>query len=285
MRAQRKLVSFIGLGSHNAAALLYSYIKLHPKVCLPEKALEFFSDTKVYSQGIIWYENQFKNYVADTVCGDLASSYLSSQAAVSLIPRTYPSAKLLAVIENPLLSVRTAYVEARHARLISPQVSLAMFLKQNPEVLARARYGRQLGEYFSFYSPNDLLVIVNSELKADTLATLARVYEHIGVDKSFVPLILRHLIPDEEGESVKRPGIIKRIFRGIKMLIKNSFLFIAKKMNPPAQSVEAASITASKLNLSPELKAYLLNYYRQDVFMLSHLLHRNLNVEWGFEVE
>jgi hypothetical protein len=283
MHAQRKLVSFIGLGSQSAAPLLYSYLRMHPNTYIHQTDTEFFSNTKVYSQGIIWYESQFSKSPVGSLCGELSYNYLNSVQSVSLITKTYPDAKLVAVVENPLLSVRTAYVEARYARVISPKVSLAMFIKQNPEVLMRAKYGRQLAEYFSFYSPNDLLVVLAEDIKNDTLATLARVYDHIGADKSFIPTVLKHLIPPDEEELKFRPGIIKRTYRGIKKLIKASFHFVAIRIHPAQISVEAASVVAAQLPMSAELEKYLKDYYRQDIEMLSHLLHRSLSVEWGIE--
>lgn len=285
MHAQRKLVSFIGLGSASAAPLLYSYIKMHPEVCLPEKETEFFSSTKAYRRGINWYESLFTKNATDFTCGELANNYLPNVQTPSLIARTYPSAKLLAVVENPLVSVRVAYVEARRARTVSPRISLEMFLKQNPDVLLGARYGRQLSHYFSYYSLNDLLVVVASDVRENTLEVIAQVYEHIGVDVSYVPLSLKHLIPEEEGDPKKRPGLIKRFFRAIKKLVINFFHALYKKIHPPEVLIETASIVARKIPLSPELETYLKDYYRHDVALLSTLMHRSLSSEWGMDLE
>lgn len=285
MQAQRNLVSFIGLGSDSAVPLLYSYIKSHPKICVPEVETHFFSDTKVYKQGISWYESNFKECGPGYVFGELASSYLRNPQSTSLIARTYPSAKLIAVIENPLVSVRVAYVEARRARKIAPQISLAMFLKQNPEVLTGARYGRQLAHYYSLYSPKDLMVIIASDVRKDTLAVLSQVYEHIGLDKTFVPSNLLHLVPIEEEDVKKRPGFIKRGFRGIRKLIVGIFRGISHKINPPKVVVETASVVARRFPLSPELEAYLKDFFLPDINLLSNLLHRDMAHEWGIKTE
>ncbi len=283
MPAQRKLISFIGLGSDTAAPLLYSYIKAHPKICAPDKEVDFFSDTKAYSQGIDWYEGLYKDCGKGFVYGDLAQNYLMSTQVVSLITRTYPSAKLFAVIENPLTSIKVAFIDARRKRIISPDLSLAMFLKKNPEVLNRACYGRQLVQYFSFYSQNDLLVVTASEVRDNPLSVLARVYEHIGVDAKFVPLPLKYLIPEEE--EVRRPGLIKRTRKALRKFVVETYRAIIKKINPPKIPLETLSVAARQLSLSPELETYLKNYYRHDVVLLSNLLHRNLSVEWEMEKE
>jgi hypothetical protein len=279
MHAERKLVSFIGIGTSSAAPLLYSYIKAHPAVCVTEGPTNFFSNTKVYSQGIDWYESNFTKCTPNYVCGELAGDYLKNAQAAALIARNYPSAKLVAVIENPLVSVRVAYIEARRARKISTSVSLAMFLKQNPEVLTEAKYGRQLAQYFSLYSIKDLLVVTATDVREDILKVIATVYEHIGVDKNFVPVSLKSLIPVEE--EIRKPGRIKRTYRMIKKLIIGTYHGILIKFNPPEVPLEATAAVARKVPISPELHAYLVSFYKQDVAMLSSLLHRNLSHEWG----
>lgn len=283
MKAQRKLISFIGLGSGTATPLLYSYVKAHPKICAPDKETDFFSDTKAYSQGIDWYEGLYKDCGSEFIYGDLAQNYLKTAQVVSLITRTYPSAKLFAVIENPLVSVRVAFIEACRKRTVSPDISLAMFLKENPEILRSALYGRQLVQYFSFYSQTDLLVVTASDVRDNTLTVLAKVYEHIGVDAKFIPLVIKHLVPEDE--EVRRPGIIKRTRKALRKMIVATYHGIIKKINPPKIPLETLSEVARQLPLSPELEKYLKNYYRQDVALLSNLLHRNLSVEWEMEKE
>jgi hypothetical protein len=283
-KPQRRLVSFIGIGSASAAPLLYSYIKCHPGVCTTSIDTEFFLKTEVFKKGIDWYESFFAKRSAGMVCGELAGNYIQSAQAASLIVRTYPNAHLVAVIENPLVSIRVAYVEARRARTISSETSLAMFLKQNPDVLFNARYGRQLAQYFSYYAPIDLLVVTAGDVRDDALRVIKETYKHIGVDEEFIPLPLMHLVPVEEDEK-RKPGIIKRSYRFLKKNIKDFFSNIANRLYPPEVPLETASIVARKIPLSPELEAYLKDYYRQDVALLSRLLHRSLSSEWGFDEE
>ena len=283
-RPQRRLVSFIGIGSASAAPLLYSYIKSHPGVCTTAIDTQFFLSTEVYKQGIDWYESFFAKRGANMACGELSSNYIQSAQAASLIVRTYPNAHLVAVIENPLVSVRVAYVEARRARTISPETSLALFLKQNPDVLFNARYGRQLAQYFTYYAPIDLLVVTAGDVRNDALRVVKETYEHIGVDSSFIPPPLVHLVPVEDDPKHK-PGIIKRTFRFLRQHIKDFFTNLANRLYPPEVPLETAAIVARKIPLSPELESYLKDYYRQDIALLSRLLHRSLTSEWGFDDE
>lgn len=283
MRAQRKLVSFFGLGSVFAAPLFYSYLKAHPQICVPETEIDFFSQPKLFAKGVDWYESNFGKCQTGMVYGELSGYYLQNAQAASLIARTYPNAKLLAVVENPLVSVRVAYIEARRAKLISPKISLALFLKQHPEVLLSARYGQQLTQYFGYYSPTDLLVVTAGDVRESPLTIIKNAYAYLGVNDNFVPSELKHLVPEEEIDPKKRPGIIKRIFKAVKQKISNQYHASLNYFHPKTVSVETAAVEARALSLTPELEIYLKDYYRSDVAILSRLLYRNLGVEWEFE--
>ena len=285
MHAQHKLVKFIGLGSSATAPLLYTYLAEHPTISLASEETKFFSDAKAFAKGLSWYESHFTKVSEGTICGELAFDYLESAEAAGLIARTYPGARLLAVIDNPLISVRVEYIEARRDLRISSAVSLSEYLKDNSEVMLRARYGRQLLHYFGLYSQNDFLVLLASDIGNNTLTSLAQAYEHLGLDKNFIPPRLKYLIPEEEGGPKIKPGIIKRTYRLVKKNIKHFFHYLKYVVKPPQAALELASVVALRVPLSPELEQFLKDYYRADVKQLSALLHRDLSLEWGFNDE
>lgn len=285
MKAKRKKVSFIGIGAGAAPALLYSYLKTHPEVCVLPDPTNFFSDTKVFAQGIDWYEKQFGVCAPGLVAGELASSYLQNIQSASLIARLLPTARLLAVIENPLVAVRVAYVEARRAQTISSKISVAQFLKQNPEVLLNAKYGRQLTPYFGYYAPIDFLVVTAEDVRTDSLAVVKNAFIHLGVNESFVPTALVHLIPEDETEVKRKPGLLKRTIKLVVHGVSAGCRFIAHKIKRPVMPTETTFAVAGRVPLSPELEEFLKQYYREDVAVLSRLLHRDLTGEWGFDTE
>src|SRR3990167_2830318 len=154
-RPQRRLVSFIGIGSASAAPLLYSYIKSHPGVCTAADT-QFFGSTEAFKQGIDWYESFFAKRGASMVC-------------------------------------------------------------------------RELAQYFSYYAPIDLLVVTAGDVRNDALRVVKETYEHIGVDSSFIPPPLVHLVPVEDDPKHK-PGIIKLSFRFLKKHIKDFFTTLANRL-------------------------------------------------------
>ncbi len=283
MPIRHTTVAFFGLGSQTAAPLMYTYLKEHPQAIILSEPTGFFSDTTVHAKGINWYERQFQTTKkTGALCGELTFDYLTSAQAAGLIARTYPNAKLLAVIENPLVSVRVEYVEARRNGTITPQTSLTEFLRRHPEVLLRARYGHQLVPYFSYYAPTDLLVLVAMDVRADVLRAVKMTYEHVGLDPKFVPVSLRHLVVEEEDEK-KKPGLIKRSISAVRGVVKMVYRYINTRLRPREIKTETSTELALKIPIEPALEAKLKAYFSPDVAKLSSLLHRNLLVEWGFE--
>lgn len=279
MQAKNNLVSFIGLGAGEVAAPLYEYLKTHPRICTPVKETRFFSNTKIHNKGIAWYEKQFGDCEVGTKYGELAGNYLRSLSTADFIARIYPDARLFAVVENPLVNVRVYYVLARRQREIPPDMSLALFIKQNPDILTRAKYGRQLTQYFGYYSPNDLLVLIADDVIEEPLKSVRKVFEHIDVDTSFVPLALKHLSLNDEEEE-RKVGLIKKGFKYVRKIFVKFYTKLAHIIKPPVAKEEIASVLAKKIPLSPELEKFLKDYYRKDVQVLSSLLHRDLNAEW-----
>jgi len=280
MHAKNKLVSFIGLGSGSVSELLYKYIRLHPEVCIPEDETNFFSDTKKYAKGVSWYEDILGGLESGNKCGELATGYLRNMQSASLIARTYPDAKLFAVVENPLLNVRIAYVEEVRTKKISSETTLGVFIKQNPEVLTQSLYGRQLVHYFDYYSQNDLLVLVAGDVRENSLTAISSIFNYIEVDPTFIPVELKSLVPSEDSE-IKKIGLIKRTVRRVYKSTINLFNYCKNFVRPPSKPIETSINVAEKIRMSPELEAYLKDYFRKDVKQLSALLHRDFNEEWG----
>lgn len=281
MHARKTLVNFFGLGVGTLAKQIYSYLRLHPEVYSPDISLNFFSDTKIYHQGIDWYESNFHSSSLGVKRGELANNYLGCIMAVPLIASTYPNAKLFAVIDNPLLAVRVAYVEALRNGFIKSDITLTQFLKQNPEILLRFCFGKHLTQYFSFYSHNDLLVLLASEISDDPIKNISILYKYLEIDHNFVPLILKHLLPEEEEDPKKRGGFIKRSIKFVIKFVKKNITNFLKRFRTSKEKPDAILLEAKEMVLSKELEQFLRDYYRQDVKVLSNLLHRNFNEEWG----
>lgn len=281
MQHQRITLSFIGIGAHTAAPLLYSYVKAHPGIFVPNQPANFFIDEKVRALGIEAYESVYAGKAGKQVCGELSLDYLHHPAAAEMIARTYPQAKLLVVIENPLVSVRVSYIESQRAGIITPTTTLEQFLHDHTAALVSAKYGRALSTYFSLYSGKDLMVVMASEVREEPLKTIMKVYQHLEVNKEFIPITLTHLVPIDEDE-VKRQGKITRGIKAIKSGIKGLYKWVHGKLVEKVVALESVESAAQALVLTPETEKALKEYFKSDVDLLGKLVHRDLLAEWDF---
>lgn len=285
MQAQRKRISFIGLGDIGVADELYDYIRVHPEVCVVPTPTNFFCDTTFFAKGLSWYENHFDHTAVGKYCGELAFDYIKSSQAASLIARSYSTARLLAVIDNPLVGVRVAYLEAIKSKKITSRVTVGKFLEDNHEILQSLRYGHNLHQYFGYYSQNDLLVLTSSDITNDPLKIVAKVYEHLGLNSKYVPPRLIPLVPIDDDSNAKKKGKIKRLFKYIKKLFVGTYVYFIKKWHNRKKIEKTRLEQAKEIILNPELEQALIRYFKADVALLDNLLHRNLSIEWGFNQE
>lgn len=282
MRLRKKTVSFIGLGSAGLAEELYSYLKVHPEVYTLKEGTNFFSNPDIFAKGINWYESGFINDTEIKKGGELSSDYISSIFASGAIAKNYPDARLFAVIDSPLLAIKTYFLAAKLKGEIFSDTSLEHFLKRNPEILERCYFGKFLAHYFSYYSHNDLFIVTADEVNNEPLKMISSLYEFLGLDNKFIPVELQFLVPEEEEDPKKRGGIIKRSFKFLPKLIKKVYKFSVSKLKTKKQRSNILLNEAKSLEMSPKLEKFLKDHYRKDVAILSELLHRNFTEEWDF---
>ncbi|MEZ4103689.1 MAG: hypothetical protein R3B60_00155 [Candidatus Paceibacterota bacterium] len=277
MIKKRELLSFIGIGTGSFSEKIYNYIRVHPEVSVPEEAIDFFCNHEKYTKGVDWYEGFFQKD-EDKKQGELSNHYLQNYDSAELIAKTYPDANLIAVIDNPILALKLEYIRSKD-RKKRDNYTFEQFISVNKNLLKNFLYGQQLVSFFSFYSSINLKVIILSDLNDRPLEELKSVYEHIGVDSGFVPADLKHLMIDDEADSGHK-GLIKRMTSYIKEKIKTLLNFLNDKLKP--KKITLSDIDkANRLIISKELEVELKEYYKQDIKVISNLLHRDFAEEWG----
>ncbi len=266
---------FIAIGApHSGLGLLMKLIAAHPGSVSMIPSLSYFNTSTFDKKDINWYESQFLHMDAGRVTGECTPLYLSSKEAPVRIARYFPDTKLIAVVRNPIDRAVAHYEQARQ----SPKKrysSCAPFLNDHPEAQTLGFYGQQLKEYFGYYSPLQIHVIVYEEMVADPLRTLRDLYVFLGLAPDFVPRVLRPLLPPEA--EPKRRSLIYRLKNLVKRLMKRLF-------QKPAQPLFPPPCDPSECFSRPDLKA-LKAMYAPDAALLSTLLHRNMGVYWGLTDE
>lgn len=245
------------------AERFFALVREHPQLCILDEDTHYFSSDKI-AKGRDWYEGHFKECKPGTKRGELSTSYLSATGVAPRVAREYPDARLAIMIADPLEIVAAHFAAASKAG--GTATDLESWLERQPLLLESLKFGKHLTSYFTYYSPVDLLVMTSHDVRANAGAVITKLYDHLGVQKTFVPKVLRVLTEDEV-----KPGLLARKLRldRWRKYRRGKRLALAKAVFPPEREA-----------LGARERVLLARYFEHDIEQLSALLHRDLRVEW-----
>ena len=184
---------FVVIGSPKTATTsLAFYLGEHPGVfmCDPKEP-HFFSTDALYERGTDWYEGLFADAEAGQLCGEASTSYTRYPYSGDTPKRMHaliPEAKLIYVIREPVARVISA-LEYRHRREAQffqrEDVPDSLDDLLDSDLMIRtSEYIVQIEHFLEVYPREQLLVLLQEELAADSDAVLRRAFEFIGADPS-----------------------------------------------------------------------------------------------------
>lgn len=167
--------------------------------CLEEHPEISFSDPKetFFFLGNAKSNNPNRDYVSffsdlEKKCGEFSPFYFSDKSVAKKIYDHNPNAKLIAVLRDPVSRIRSAY-DYRKQKGREPGRSLEQAVLREPDYINFGKYYVLLKPYIEFFG-NNLLILILEEAKDDPKKAIREVYEHIGVNKDFVPPSLYEFI-------------------------------------------------------------------------------------------
>jgi sulfotransferase family protein len=191
-RAGRLPTFLIVASPKSGTTALAAYLAEHPQVFMSEdKELHFFDDQ--YDRGLDWYRSNFAEAGDAVAVGEATPTYYMHESTVDRMAEVLPSARLVALIRNPIEAAWSNYWMQR---------SLGFERRSFEDALRDEREGRRyehraveyamVGRYADLlqrmcerYPRESLLVKLFEDLRDAPDATFAEVCRHIGVDDSF----------------------------------------------------------------------------------------------------
>lgn len=266
--------SFIGIGaSFSGLGVITNCLAAHPQVSSTIVAHNFFSTSAFTDKGLAWYEAQFNESKKEVLEGDCSPGYLVTGGTAEKIVTAYPATKLFVVVRNPIDRAIANYEHAKATGKIGRNITCARFLTALPSAQSDGFYGQHLHEYFIYYSPLQLHIIVYEELVENPLKALQALYTFLEIDSSFIPKQLAMYAPPPE--EPKHPSKLYRLRRSIKGLIKRYFKKVPAPVFLPAYKQDTY-FSSSELQV-------LRQAYAVDARHLTNLLHRDMGVFWDLE--
>lgn len=193
---------FIVGAQRSGTTWLYQMLQQHPQICMAQPIRpepKYFLGSPE-SCNIFDYKNRYFKNPGDNIlaCGEKSTSYIESEHAAQNIKNTFPDAKIIMMLRNPVkraisnyqfsvdngIETRTlaeAIFKTKAAPLLPAAISTDPF-----DYLGRGMYQRYLAMYQQYFASTNILLLCN-ELIVNDLCYLRQTYQFLGVDPDFTP--------------------------------------------------------------------------------------------------
>ena len=198
-----RLPNMLVLGvQRGGSTSLHSYLVQHPQIMGAIRQEVHYFDSN-YWRGAGWYRAQFRDRPGKTIAFDNTPYYIFHPAAPQRVAETLGGAKFIVTLRNPVdraasqywLSVSQGHetlpfadaVAKESERLGNSEELLRSGAIQTHTAhrtnsyLSRGLYAQQLRNWFQFHPRENFLVLQSEKMFADPPATMARVFDFLGL--------------------------------------------------------------------------------------------------------
>jgi hypothetical protein len=209
---QGRLPDFFIVGHHKSGTTaLYEMLKRHPQIYMSEiKEPRFLAEDmrarfpaargRALPQTLEEYRLLFAGASSRQRAGEATPSYLFSHTAAARIAELQPAARVIAILREPAgflhslhLQLLRSHVESERnlrsamslevARREGKRIPRRSHLPQLLQYSEHVRYVEQLRRYQALFAPEQVLVLIYDDFRADNQGTLRRVLRFLDVDE------------------------------------------------------------------------------------------------------
>jgi hypothetical protein len=289
---------------------LYEMLRRHPQIHMPIKEPWFFArELRLVSgdglpQTFEDYTSLFAGAGADQRVGEATLAYLRSSTAASRIAAAQPSARIIAILREPASFVRSLHLQFLQSNIETEKdLRKALLLEDDrregrqlprsahlPDAFLysdRVRYVEQLRSYHGVFPPEQVLVLIYEDFRADNESTMREVLRFLEVDAS-APVETIEANPTVGMRSPRLNGLMQAVSVGtgpVSSRVKTGL----KTLTPrPLRRNALKAIRQHVLYSSPrppdeDLTLELRRRFKGEVVSLSEYLGRDLVSAWGYD--
>lgn len=285
-------VDFIVVGAQKSATTsLFKYLSEHPNIYMPpEKEINFFSDNAKFSQGVKWYFREYFNSAdLSLICGEASPNYMCYDYVPKRIHRIFPEIKLIAILRNPIERAYSHYRMAVRKKIEDRPFDVCIrhliergnvsddFRNEEIEFITFGEYGRILSKYLEFFPKNKLFLIFMENLVNEPVKYMRDIFNFLGVSTEFYSNIFgKKFHPGGE----KRFSFLEKLLN-LKWVKQPLRILLPPQLrrNLGYRLITQYTVRPTEdLGLSHQSQRILLEYYRDDVYLLENLYE--IQVPW-----
>jgi hypothetical protein len=312
-----RLPDFFIVGhAKSGTTALYEMLRRHPQIFMPEfKEPWFFaSDMRprfqprrsgVPPQNLQEYVELFAAARADQRIGEASSSYLWSRTAAAAIAEAQPDARIIAILREPASFLRSLHLQLLQSHVeVEKDFRTAVRLEADrragrhvprtshrPQLLQYAdhvRYVEQLRRYEALFSPEQMLVLIYDDFRAQNEATVRAVLRFLGVDAA-APIEVQDVNPSILMRSQRLDDLVYTVSVGRGGPLSRATRATVKAVLPRDARRGLLGVTRKRIvhgRPRPVDEAFLRELrsrFKGEVIALSEHLQRDLVALWGYD--
>ena len=280
-----KKLDFLVIGAQKSGTTsLYRYLSSHPEIYMPpEKEIAFFSDAEKLKLGSDFYLNEyFANAQLGTTCGEASPQYMTSGSVPLNIAGSFPNAKVIAILRNPIDRAYSHYRMAVRRQItdlcfddcvkhdLQHPTNGSFSLDMERDFLHLGEYSRILTWYLKYFPREQIKIVFTEDLAENPDTVMNQLFEFIGVDPQFQSIILGDRF--HEGgikrfnslEKLSQLRWVKKVIRGIlpaQLRRRLGFWFVSQVVVVPTKDSGPSDATRQKL----------VAHFRSDVDLLEKM--------------
>jgi hypothetical protein len=317
-RTRGRVPDFFVVGHHKCGTTaLYEMLRRHPLIFMPEmKEPEFFGivqsrrmqarpapsnhrprtylDTR--PQTYAEYLALFDPARPDQLAGEASPSYLWSSEAARLIAEVQPDARIIAILREPAGFLRSLHLQMLRdhvqsepdlGRAIAGEGRAAREGARALQYTDRVRYVEQLRRYHDVFAPEQVLVLIYDDFRADNEGTVRTVLRFLDVDPG-VPIEPVDANPTVAARSLALDRRVRALRAGRGPLsrgVKSTFKALTpeRAQREVVRKFQRNVVYGSAPPPDERLMAELRRRFAGEVVALGEYLDRDLVGLWGYD--
>ena len=226
------------------------------------------------------YQRLFDGVTTQKAVGESSVRYLCHPPAPRLIHQFIPQAKLLVILRQPAERAFSSFVHYRRDGM-EPCADFAEAIAQDRQgmrdgwtfgrYLSEGFYFKALQRYLEYFERPQMHISLFEDLQADSQALICSIFQFLEVDDSFFVDLSHH----HNASGVIRNPLVRMLWTRSNALRAAVRPLFSERLRHRA--AERVFQDVEKLHFSPDLRAELAEYYRQDIQQLQDLLQRDLS--------
>ncbi|HTA05930.1 MAG TPA: sulfotransferase [Solirubrobacteraceae bacterium] len=230
--AASKLPDFFIVGHpKSGTTALYEMLRSHPDIYMPDLKETLFFARELHPglrpqdpqpDTLEEYLSLFASARADQRAGEASPSYLRSREAAARIAAVQPHARIIAILREPASFLRSMHLELLKDHVetekdLRKAIAREQVRREQKPVLwyshERVEYAEQLRRYHEAFGPEQVLVLIYDDFRADNEATVRRVLNFLGVDET-APIAASEANPTVLVRSPRAYDMVRSLYLG-----------------------------------------------------------------------